>query len=52
MEAATVHIMVEDDAIWHRVLDQTRQVLTENYAVTHPTIQLEPADHVETHVGF
>ena len=52
MEAATVHIVVEDDATWHRVLDQTRRILTEKYAVTHPTIQLEPADHVEAPVGF
>ena len=52
MEAATVHIVVEDDATWHRVLDRTRRILTEKYAVTHPTIQLEPADHVEAPVGF
>lgn len=47
MEVATVHIVADDDATWHRVLDSTRQILTENCAVTHPTIQLEPADHVE-----
>jgi len=52
MEAATVHIVVDDDASWHSVLDQTRRILTENYTVTHPTIQLEPADHVEEPVGF
>lgn len=52
MEAATVHIVVDDDASWHSVLDQTRRILTEKYAVTHPTIQLEPADHVEEPVGF
>ncbi|RSM45304.1 cation transporter, partial [Actinoplanes sp. ATCC 53533] len=52
MEAATAHIVIADDADWHAVLDRTRQILAEKYGVTHPTIQLEPADHVEQPVGF
>lgn len=52
MEAATVHLVVEEDVDWHSVLDQTRQALTERYGVTHPTIQLEPGEHVEEPVGF
>lgn len=52
MEAATAHVVVEDDADWHTVLDQTRQILAERYAVTHPTIQLEPVEHVEEPSGF
>lgn len=52
MEAATAHIVIADDADWHAVLDRTRQLLAEKYGVTHPTIQLEPLDHVEQPVGF
>ena len=52
MEAATVHLVVDDDVDWHSVLDQSRDLLSSRYAVTHPTIQLEPADHVEVPVGF
>ena len=47
IEAASVHVVVEDDVDWHAVLDRTRQILTENYGVTHPTIQLEPEAHIE-----
>lgn len=46
IEAATVHLVVADDNAWHPVLDAARAVLDE-YGVTHPTIQVEPADHVE-----
>lgn len=52
MEAATAHIVIADDADWHSVLDRSRQILAESYGVTHPTIQLEPADHVEESAGF
>lgn len=52
MEAASVHIVVDSDADWHSVLDQTRHILVEKYQVTHPTIQLEPDEHVEEPVGF
>ncbi|EGX54481.1 hypothetical protein SZN_37738, partial [Streptomyces zinciresistens K42] len=52
MEAATAHVVIEDDADWHTVLDRTRQLLAERYGVTHPTIQIEPAEHVEEPAGF
>lgn len=52
MEAASVHLVVDDDVDWHQVLDATRDVLQQRYGVTHPTIQLEPAGHVEESVGF
>lgn len=52
MEAATAHVVINDGADWHAVLDRTRQVLAERYGITHPTIQVEPAQHVEEPVGF
>lgn len=53
MEAATVHIVVDDgDVDWHGILDQTRDILRTGYGVTHPTIQLEPDEHIEEPVGF
>ena len=53
MEAATVHIVVDEgDVDWHGILDQTRDILMTGYGVTHPTIQLEPDEHIEDPVGF
>lgn len=53
MEAATVHIVVDDvDVDWHGILDQSRDILMTGYGVTHPTIQLEPDEHIEEPVGF
>ena len=52
MEAASVHLVVDDDVDWHSVLDQSRNILVDRYAVTHPTIQLEPESYVEPQVGF
>lgn len=46
IEAATVHLVVAEDDDWHPALDAARAILDE-YGVTHPTIQVEPADHVE-----
>ena len=46
IEAATVHLVVPREADWHPALDAARALLGE-YGVTHPTIQVEPADHVE-----
>nr|WP_237708414.1 cation diffusion facilitator family transporter [Mycobacterium marinum] len=46
MEAATVHLVVPRSLDWHRVLDTARDILAD-YGVTHPTIQVEPVDHVE-----
>ncbi len=52
MEAATAHVVIDEDADWHGILDQARTTLSDRYGVTHPTIQLEPPDHVEEPVGF
>ncbi|ALV33199.1 cation diffusion facilitator family transporter [Streptomyces sp. CdTB01] len=52
MEAATAHVVIENGADWHAVLDRTRQILAERYGVTHPTVQIEPAEHVEDPAGF
>ncbi|PWK65093.1 cobalt-zinc-cadmium efflux system protein [Streptomyces sp. CG 926] len=52
MEAASAHIVIKEGADWHAVLDQSRQILAETYGVTHPTIQVEPADHTEVSPGF
>lgn len=46
IEAATVHLVVPRDEDWHPALDTARDILAE-YKVTHPTIQVEPPDHVE-----
>ena len=46
IEAATVHLVVPRDEDWHPALDTARDILAE-YDVTHPTIQVEPPDHVE-----
>ncbi|WP_328967469.1 cation diffusion facilitator family transporter [Streptomyces sp. NBC_00239] len=52
MEAASAHVVIKDGADWHAVLDQSRQILAERYRVTHPTIQVEPADHTEEPAAF
>lgn len=52
MEAATAHLVITDRADWHAVLDSARQLLSDRYGVTHPTIQVEPPDHVEESAAF
>lgn len=52
MQAAAVHIVVDADVDWHSVLDQTRHVPRDRYRVTHPTVQLEPGEHVEEPLGL
>ncbi|OBJ90120.1 MAG: cation transporter [Mycobacterium sp.] len=46
MEAATAHLVVPRDKDWHSVLDTAHDILA-GYGVTHPTIQVEPPDHIE-----
>lgn len=46
MEAATAHLVVPRDEDWHRVLDTAGDILA-GYGVTHPTIQVEPPNHIE-----
>jgi cobalt-zinc-cadmium efflux system protein len=47
METATGHVVIEDDADYHVVLDSVATLLAEEYQVTHVTIQCEPAHHEE-----
>ncbi|MBC7375397.1 MAG: cation transporter, partial [Frankiales bacterium] len=47
IESASAHVVVAEGADWHGVLDHTRQVLEQDYGVTHATIQVEPHDHEE-----
>lgn len=45
MEVGSVHLTVERGSDHHAVLDQAQQLLRQDYAVAHPTVQIEPADH-------
>ena len=47
METATGHVVIEDGADYHAVLDSVAALLAEKYHVTHATIQCEPAHHEE-----
>jgi cobalt-zinc-cadmium efflux system protein len=50
LDTATGHVVLEDDAELHAVLDRVTALLAEEYHVTHATIQCEPASH-EEHVN-
>ncbi len=45
MFVASVHLVVTDDANWHGVLDQARDVMGE-HRLQHATVQIEPTSHV------
>ena len=45
MDAASAHIVVNDDADSHGVLDQARHLLADRYGITHGTFQIEPSSH-------
>lgn len=45
MEVASAHLMMAVGADSHRILDQARELLEEEYGITHATLQVEPADH-------
>lgn len=45
MHVATVHLVIDDLADSHGVLDQARDVLRHQHGVAHATLQIEPADH-------
>ncbi|MGK2949404.1 MAG: cation diffusion facilitator family transporter [Acidimicrobiales bacterium] len=45
MESASAHLVVENAASSHAVLDQARAILQTSYHVDHATLQVEPADH-------
>ena len=45
MEVASAHLMVAVGTDSHRILDQARHLLQEEYGISHATLQVEPADH-------
>jgi len=45
MHVATVHLVTEDLADSHGVLDQARELLRTRHGIAHATLQIEPADH-------
>lgn len=50
LETATGHVVLDEGADLHAVLDRVVALLADEYHVTHATIQCEPADH-EDHVS-
>jgi cobalt-zinc-cadmium efflux system protein len=42
---ATAHLMVTTATDAHAVLDEARQLLTEQHHIAHATLQVEPEDH-------
>ena len=45
MENATAHIVIDDHADSHAVLDQARALLQGRYSIDHATLQVEPQSH-------
>lgn len=45
MDVATAHLMIDQGADHHRVLDQASNLLQERYGIGHATLQVEPDDH-------
>lgn len=46
MEAVSAHLMTNDGADAHAVLDRARQLLAEDYGIHHGTFQVEPDSHL------
>lgn len=45
MEVVTAHLVVTAGTETHGVLDRARDLLAEQYGITHATLQVEPDDH-------
>jgi len=45
MDVASVHVMTSDDADTHSILDQATDVLRDEFAIAHATLQVEPESH-------
>lgn len=45
MEVASAHLTVERRSDHHAVLDRAQHLLRQDYAIPHPTVQIEPTDH-------
>ena len=49
MDAASAHLMTDEFADAHAVLDAARELLTTRYGIDHGTFQVEPHTHVGCH---
>lgn len=49
MEAGSAHLVTEDGADLHAVLDQARDLLASRYGIDHGTFQIEPSSHRGCH---
>jgi len=49
MNVATAHLMTEEGADPHRVLDAARHVMRTGFGVEHATLQVEPESHTGCH---
>jgi cobalt-zinc-cadmium efflux system protein len=47
MDAASAHLMTEEDTDPHPVLDAARDMLDADYGIEHVTFQVEPLSHVD-----
>jgi cobalt-zinc-cadmium efflux system protein len=47
MDTATGHVVLDESADFHAVLDRVMALLEDEYAITHATIQCEPVGHRE-----
>ncbi len=45
MENASAHLVIDDGADSHRVLDEARDLLQGRYRIAHATLQVEPENH-------
>nr|BFF24687.1 hypothetical protein GCM10025732_26520 [Glycomyces mayteni] len=45
MHVATAHLVTDPAADDHAVLDRAQHLLREDFAIAHPTVQVEPAAH-------
>ena len=45
MDVATVHLMTIDESDPHPVLDAARDLLADEYGISHATVQVEPTAH-------
>ena len=45
MDVATVHLMTIDEADAHPILDAARDLLADEYGISHATLQVEPTAH-------
>lgn len=45
MNVASAHLMINNEADPHPVLDQARDLLKDNYDIAHTTLQVEPDTH-------